>query len=96
MSFTVVLGSYLLLADRALARVHPDQFAHETRWVGIGALGVGLGLAYFLSPANQYLLAVATAFLGGVLLMITFREALPAASRARVPWFLLGLSVMAG
>jgi len=84
--FTIVLGGHLLLADRALARAHPTQFAHETRWVGIAA--------YLLPPANEYILAIGTAFLGGVLLMTTFREELPTASRARIPWFLVGLLTM--
>lgn len=92
--FTIVLGAHLLLADRALARAHPDQFAHETRWVGIAAVAIGFLASYLLPPANEYILGVATAFLGGVLLLTTFREELPSASRARVPWFLLGVSVM--
>jgi zinc transporter ZupT len=92
--FTVVIGAHLLLADRALARAHPNQFAHETRWVGIAAVAIGFLASYLLPPANEYILAVATAFLGGVLLLTTFREELPSASRARVPWFLLGVSVM--
>ena len=92
--FTVVIGAHLLLADRALARAHPQQFAHQTRWVGIAAVVVGFLAAYLLPAANEYLLASATAFLGGVLLMTTFREELPAASRARIPWFLLGLTIM--
>lgn len=94
--FTLVLAAHLLLADRALARTHPSQFAHETRWVGMAALVLGLGCAYLFPPASEYVLAVGTAFLGGGLLMTTFREELPAASRARLPWFLLGLCVMAG
>lgn len=94
--FTFVLAAHLLLTDRALARAHPNHFAHETRWVGTAGLLVGLGLAYLLPPADEYLLAICTAFLGGVVLMTTFREELPAASRARIPWFLLGLSIMAG
>ena len=92
--FTVVIGAHLLLADRALARSHPQRFAHETRWVGIAAVAAGLLAAYVLPPADEYLLACATAFLGGVLLMTTFREELPSASRARIPWFLLGLTIM--
>jgi len=92
--FTVVLGGHLLLADRVLARAHPVQFAHETRWVGMAAVAAGFLAAYLLPPANEYLLAIGTAFLGGVLLMTTFREELPAASRARIPWFLLGLVTM--
>ena len=92
--FTVVIAAHLLLADRALARAHPQQFEHQTRWVGIAAVGVGLFVAYLLPPASEYLLAIATAFLGGVLLMTTFREELPSASHARLPWFLLGLTTM--
>lgn len=94
--FTVVLAGHLLLADRALARAHPEQFAHETRWVGIAAVGVGFLASVVLPPANEYLLAIGTAFLGGVLLMTTFREELPSASRARIPWFLMGVLVMTG
>ena len=92
--FTVVIAAHLLLADRALARAHPQQFQHQTRWVGIAAVAVGFLVAYLLPPASEYLLAITTAFLGGTLLMTTFREELPSASRARLPWFLLGLSTM--
>lgn len=94
--FTVVLAGHLLLADRALARAHPTQFAHETRWIGMAAVGTGFIAAFLLPPANDYILAIGTAFLGGVLLMTTFREELPAASRTRIPWFLSGLLVMSG
>jgi len=94
--FTVVLAGHLLLADRALARAHPTQFEHETRWVGMAAVGAGFVAAFLLPPANDYLLAICTAFLGGVLLMTTFREELPTASRTRIPWFLSGLLVMGG
>jgi len=83
--FTVVIGAHLLLADRALARAHPDQFAHETRWVGIAAVAIGFSASYLFPPANEYMLAIGTAFLGGVLLLTTFREELPS---------LLGVSVM--
>ena len=92
--FTFVIGAHLLLADRALARAHPDQFAHETRWVGIAAVAIGFSASFLFPPANEYMLAIGTAFPGGVLLLTTFREELPSASRARVPWFLLGVSVM--
>lgn len=94
--FTAVLAGHLLLADRALARAHPAQFAHETRWIGMAAVGAGFGAAYLLPPANDFILAIVTAFLGGALLMTTFREELPTASRTRMPWFLLGLLVMSG
>ena len=93
---TSVLFAHILLADRALARAHPLQFKHETRWVGIAAIVIGLAAAYFLPPASDIVLGVATAFLGGGLLMTTFREELPSASRARLPWFLLGTAGMAG
>jgi len=92
--FTIVLGGHLMLEEQALARAHPTQFAHETRWVGMAAVGVGFLAAYLLPPANEYILAIGTAFLGGVLLMTTFREELPTASRARIPWFLVGLLTM--
>jgi hypothetical protein len=93
---TSVLFAHILLADRALARAHPLQFKHETRWFGIGAIVLGLAAAYFLPPASDIVLGIATAFLGGGLLMTTFREELPSASRARLPWFLLGTAVMTG
>lgn len=94
--FTVVLGAHTLLADRRLASAHPDLFRHETRWIGTGAVVAGLLCAYFLPPANDLVLAVATAFLAGGLLMTTFRDELPAASNARLPWFLLGIGLMSG
>lgn len=93
---TSVIFAHTLLADRALARAHPHRFNYETRWVGIVAIVLGLAAAYFLPPASDVALAFATAFLGGSLLMTTFREELPAASRARLPWFLMGTGVMTG
>jgi hypothetical protein len=60
------------------------------------AIAVGLAAAYFLPPASDIVLGIATAFLGGGLLMTTFREELPSASRARLPSFLLGTAVMTG
>ena len=93
--FTVVLGAHILLADRSLARAHPERFRHETRWFGVGAVAIGLGTAYLLPPVQDITLGVLTAFLGGGLLMTTFREELPAASRTRLPWFIGGVTVMA-
>jgi len=92
--FTVVIAAHLLLADRALARAHPQRFEHQTRWVGVAAVAMGFLTAYLLPPAQEYVLAIATAFLGGAVVMTTFREELPSASRARLPWFLTGLTTM--
>ena len=92
--FTFVLAVHTLLADRTMARAHPRLFAHETRWVGVAGVAAGLACAILLPPANELVLATAIAFLGGVLLMVTFREELPQASRTRLPWFLGGLTLM--
>jgi len=67
----------------------------EKEGFGAGAVAIGLGTAYLLPPVQDITLGVLTAFLGGGLLMTTFREELPAASRTRLPWFIGGVTVMA-
>lgn len=92
--FTLAIGAHVLLADRTLARSHPDLFRHEDRWIGILGVVVGFALAAVFPPVSELTLAVATALLGGGLLMTTFREELPVASKARLLWLLVGAGVM--
>ena len=47
-------------------------------------------------PISDLALAVATAFVGGGLLISVFREELPDAGRSRLGWFALGLLSMTG
>jgi len=91
---TIVLVAHVILADRTMARAHPDLFRHETRWVGLVGLAMGLAIAVILPPVNELSLAVVTAFLGGSLLMTTLRNELPAASTAKLPWFITGVTSM--
>lgn len=92
--FTVAIGAHVLLGDRTLARAHPLLFRHEDRWVGIVGVVLGFSAALVLPPASDLVLASATAVLGGGLLITTFREELPQASKARLVWFLVGALVM--
>lgn len=92
--FTLAIGAHVLLVDRTLARAHPDLFRHEDRWIGILGVVVGFALAAVFPPVQELTLAVATALLGGGLLMTTFREELPVASKARLLWLLSGAGVM--
>jgi hypothetical protein len=94
--FTIAIAAHMLLSDRTLARAHPEHFSHQDRWIGILGIGVGLGLAVLLPPASEIALAIPTALLGGGLLMTTFRDELPAASKARLPWLVFGAAAMAG
>ena len=50
--------------------------------------------AVIFHPVSELTLAVATAFVGGGLLISVFREELPDASRSSLIWFNLGLSTM--
>lgn len=94
--FTVAIAAHMLLSDRTLARAHPEHFRHQDRWMGIVGIAVGLGFAVLLPPASELALAIPTALLGGGLLMTTFRDELPSASKARLPWLVSGAAVMAG
>jgi hypothetical protein len=89
--FTLAIGAHVLLVDRTLARAHPDLFRHEDRWIGIAGVVIGFGLAAVFPPVNELTLATTTALLGGGLLMTTFREELPVASKARLLWLLAGV-----
>ena len=91
---TIALAAHALIEDRTLARAHPGHFRHRDRWVGILGVVVGFACAVALPPASELVLAVTTALLAGGLLMTTFREELPAASKARLPWFLAGATGM--
>jgi hypothetical protein len=94
--FTVAICAHTLLSDRTLARAHPQHFRHEDRWVGIVGVAIGITLAALLPPASELALAIPTALLGGGLLMTTFRDELPSASKARLPWLLMGAASTAG
>lgn len=88
--FTVAISTHVLLADRFSAVHHPKRFRRRSRWLGSGALAFGLLNSFFWHPISDLTLGLATAFLGGGLLMTVFREELPAASSARLIWFLSG------
>lgn len=92
--FTVAIAAHTLLVDRTLARAHPDVFRHEDRWIGILGVIVGFALAAVFPPVDELTLAVTTALLGGGMLMTTFREELPVASKARLLWLIGGAAVM--
>lgn len=94
--FTVAIAAHMLLSDRTLARAHPEHFRHQDRWMGTLGIVGGIVLAVLLPPASELALAIPTAFLGGGLLMTTFRDELPAASKVRLPWLVSGAAAMAG
>ena len=80
--FTVALSAHVLLTDRYAAEHHPQRFRRRNRWLGSSALVFGLLHAFVLHPVDELTLAVATAFLGGGLLMSVFRDELPDAHQA--------------
>ena len=88
--FTIAISAHVLLADRTMAARHPTIFRTRTRWFGTAALVLGLMHAALLHPVADFHLAIATAFLGGGLLMAVFREDLPAINRTRLGWFVAG------
>ena len=88
--FTIAISAHVLLADRTMAARHPTIFRTRMRWIGTAALILGLLHAALLHPVADLHLAIATAFLGGVLLMAVFREELPTVNRTRLGWFVAG------
>ena len=92
--FTVAISAHILLADRTLAADHPKAFRRRFRWFGSAALVIGTIHAVIFHPVSELTLAVATAFVGGGLLISVFREELPDARRSSLIWFGLGLSTM--
>ena len=88
--FTIAISAHVLLVDRTIAARHPAIFQKRTRWLGTAALVLGLLHAALLHPVADLHLAIATAFLGGGLLMAVFREELPAVNRTRLGWFIAG------
>ena len=93
--FTIAISAHVLLADRTMAARHPTIFRTRTRWLGTAALVLGLLHAALLHPVADLHLAIATAFLGGGLLMAVFREELPAVNRTRLGWLVAGTVSMA-
>ena len=88
--FTIAISAHVLLADRTMATRHPAIFRKRLRWVGTAALVLGLLHAALFQPLDDLHLAIATAFVGGGLLMAVFREELPAVNRTRLGWFVAG------
>ena len=94
--FTAAISVHVLLADRTMAQDHPKAFRKRFRWIGSAALVIGSLHAAVAHPISDLALAVATAFVGGGLLISVFREELPDAGRSRLGWFALGLLSMTG
>lgn len=92
--FTIAISAHVLLADRTMAARHPAIFRTRLRWVGTAALILGLLHAALFHPLDDLHLAIATAYLGGGLLMAVFREELPAVNRTRLGWFVAGSVLM--
>ena len=92
--FTVAISAHVLLVDRYAAVHHPQRFRRRNRWMGSAALVLGFLHALLFHPVDAVTLAVATAFLGGGLLMGVFREELPDPNQARLPWLLAGCGGM--
>lgn len=92
--FTVAISAHVLLADRTMAQDHPRAFRRRFRWTGSAALAAGSMQAALLHPVSDLTLAVATAFVGGGMLMSVFREELPDANGSRLGWFSVGLLSM--
>ena len=88
--FTIAISAHVLLADRTMAARHPAIFRTRLRWVGTAALVLGLLHAALFHPLDDLHLAIATAYLGGGLLMAVFREEIPAVNRTRLGWFVTG------
>ena len=93
--FTVAVVSHSFLSDRFSVIHHPKRFRQRNRWIGSAALVLGLLNACLLHPISDLMLAFASAFLGGGLMMTVFREELPAANSTRLLWFLAGSGGMA-
>lgn len=92
--FTVAIAAHVLLADRTLAKDHPLVFRRRFRWVGSAAVIIGGIHAAAFHPLSDLTLALATAFVGGSLLLSVFQEELPDAKHSRLGWFSLGLCAM--
>jgi zinc transporter ZupT len=92
--YTVAISGHVLLADRVLDKNHKTAFRQRFRWLGSSALALGTIHAAILHPISDLALAVATAFVGGGLLISVFREELPSANQSRLAWFFFGLIAM--
>ena len=92
--YTIAISAHILLADRVLDRNHKKAFRRRFRWLGSCALILGTIHAAVLHPISDLTLAVATAFIGGGILISVFREELPSPSQSRLCWFFLGLITM--
>jgi hypothetical protein len=92
--FSVAIAAHILLADRTLANNHPLIFRRRFRWIGTTALIIGGIHAAAFHPVSDLTLAIATAFMGGSLLISVFREELPDAKLSRLSWLSLGLVSM--
>ena len=92
--YTVAISAHILLADRVLDKNHKKVFRKRFRWIGSAALILGAIHAAILHPISDLTLAVATAFVGGGLLISVFREELPSPNQSRLAWLSLGLITM--
>ena len=92
--YTIAISVHVLFADRVLDKDHHQSFRKRYRWLGTAAVSLGAIHAAILHPISDFTLAVATAFVGGGLLISVFREDLPNPKKSRLGWFFLGLTTM--
>lgn len=91
--FAIVMSLHFLLTDRTLARSHPEIFDRRHLAFITVSLVAGLLAAQVVPPPSPAAVVLPSAFIGGSLLMTTFREELPEPSSARLSWFGLGLGL---
>lgn len=87
--FTIALALHYFVIDYHLTKAHGTFYREKGKWIVIGALYAGwlLGLIYTL-PATA--IALASAFIGGGVIMNVMRHELPAKTPHSVYTFLTG------
>lgn len=88
--FTLAMAFHFLVNDYSLRHHHGNLYDQKGRWVISIAIAAGAGLA-LLTEISHHVIAGATSFIGGAVIMNTLKEELPEERNSRFWAFVAGV-----
>ncbi len=86
---------HLFGVNKFLIRMYPTYFQSHMKWSFIAMLGLGAWLGTFIEKYDP-ITSVATAIVGGIIIILSVRLKLPARARVNTTAFLAGVVAAAG
>lgn len=86
----VVFSLHLFGVNNFLIRMYPKYFARWMKWIFVLALAIGAIVGGYAEKNGHYI-SVATALVGGIIIILSVRLKLPARERVNIKAFLPGV-----